>query len=129
MRKITLFALALVFGLLCSAAIAFAQHDLTPAEAATTGDRYATVCGKVVQTVYMPELTYKPTFLYVDKPFPNQTFEIVIWGSDRNRFLLTPELMFTGKDVCVQGALVKLFGIPQIVVAQPAQINVVKSEG
>jgi len=46
----------------------------------------ATVCGIVVSPVYRPDVRGQPTFLNLDRPYPNQDFIAVIRGEDRAAF-------------------------------------------
>ena len=38
------------------------------------------VCGTVVAAQYLPQAPGRPTFLNIDEPYPNQRFNVVIWG-------------------------------------------------
>src|SRR6476620_10630518 len=76
---------------------AFAQKRLTTAEAREHIGEVATVCGTVVSTRYAASTKGKPTFLNLDKPYPNQVFTIVIWGSDRDKFG-RPEVEYSEKQ-------------------------------
>src|SRR5271169_5047290 len=80
-------AVALVGSL---ALAALAQKKLTAAEAKEHFGDNATVCGEVVSTRYAASSKGQPTFLNLDKPYPNQIFTVVIWGSNRSKFK-TPE--------------------------------------
>ena len=64
----------------------------------------------------------QPTFLNLDKPYPNPIFAILIWGSNRGKFG-TPENEFRGKRVCVTGKITEYRGSPEIVADSPAQIK------
>jgi DNA/RNA endonuclease YhcR with UshA esterase domain len=64
----------------------------------------------------------------LDKPYPNQIFTVVIWGSDRAKFG-EPEATFRGKSVCVTGKIKEFRGVPEVIVYEPSQIKVqTKSE-
>src|SRR5437763_5493062 len=65
---------------------AFAQKTLSTSEAKDHIGEMATVCGTVVSTRYAATTKGRPTFLNLDKPYPNQIFTVVIWGSDRDKF-------------------------------------------
>ena len=69
---------------------ALASQSLTPAEARNHISETATVCGKVASTHYAPRSHGQPTFINLDKPYPNSPFTVVIWGFDREKFG-TPE--------------------------------------
>lgn len=88
------------------------------------GER-ATVCGKVVSTHYASKTRGEPTFLNLDEEFPKQVFTIVIWGSDRPKFV-QPEEKYLDKNVCVTGKVISYRGIPEIAASQPNQIELEK---
>lgn len=118
-----------VFGLLFALSavnLSFAQDSVIPELESRNNQRLVTVCGTVAEIIYMPELANQPTFIYLDKPFPNQVFEIVIWGNTRPRFQNSPEQMFSGKQVCVEGVVVSFMGVPQIIIDEPTQITAVQ---
>jgi hypothetical protein len=102
--------------------IALAQKRLTPAEAKEHFGETATVCGDVVSTRYAATTKGQPTFLNLDKPYPNQIFTIVIWGNNRSKFG-TPEDDYKGKRICVSGKITAYAGLPEIVVDDPKQIR------
>ena len=64
-----------------------------------------------------------PTFLNIDKSYPNQVFAVVIWGSDRPKFG-DPERAYSGKHICVNGEISIFRGSPEVVAYEPAQIKV-----
>jgi outer membrane biosynthesis protein TonB len=66
-----------------------------------------TVCGIVVAAQYLPDRPGRPTFLNIDKPYPNQRFNVVIWGEQRRAFPLDakPEVAMLGKEICVTGEI------------------------
>jgi hypothetical protein len=66
--------------------------------------------------------TGQPTFLNLAKPYPNQVFTAVIWGSDRSKFG-TPETSLNGKQVCVTGRIELYRGKPEIVVHDTNQLK------
>ena len=82
----------------------------------------ATVCGKVVGTYYAKKSKGEPTFLNLDKAYPNQVFTIVIWGEDRTLFK-NPQKRYKGKNICVTGYIESFRGVPQITVRTPSQIK------
>jgi hypothetical protein len=96
---------------------------ITAAEAKDHIGEKATVCGKVVSTHYAADIRGKPTFLDLDSPYPDQTFTIVIRGSDRAKFG-EPEVTYRQKSVCVTGKIKELLGVPGIVASDPAQIKI-----
>lgn len=100
-----------------------AQKKITPSEAKEHYGENATVCGEVVSARYAESSKGQPTFLNLDKPFPNQVFTIVIWGSNRSRFG-KPEDDFKDKKVCVTGKITAYAGLPEIVADDPKQIRI-----
>jgi len=100
-----------------------AQKKLSPAEAKDHFSETATVCGKVVSTRYAASTKGQPTFLNLDKPYPNQIFTIVIWGSNRTKFG-TPEINYKGKRICVTGKITEYRGVPELAADAPTQITV-----
>jgi hypothetical protein len=64
-----------------------------------------------------------PTFLDLDKPYPNQIFTAVIFGTDRSKFG-APELSMRDKFVCVTGEIFLFQGTPEIALRDPAQLIV-----
>jgi hypothetical protein len=82
-----------------------------------------TVCGKVASTFFAQRSRGKPTFLNLDKPYPNHIFTAVIWINDRGKFEGPPEILFKDRAICVVGRITVFRGKPQIVVKDPSQIN------
>ena len=101
---------------------ALAEAPLRPEEAASHVGEEATVCGRVVSTHYAERSRGRPTFLNLDRPYPNHVFTVVIWGDDRPHFPTPPEELF-GERVCVHGRITSYRGRPQIVVTKPDQIR------
>src|ERR1700730_4623752 len=83
-----------------------AQKKLTAVEAKDHVGETATVCGNVVSTRYATSTKGRPTFLNLDKPYPDQVFTIVIWGSDSDKFR-RPEVEYSEKRICVTGKIVE----------------------
>jgi hypothetical protein len=100
-----------------------AQKKLTASEAKEHFGETATVCGAVVSTRYADSTKGQPTFLNLDKPYPNQVFTIVIWGDNRSKFG-KPENDYNGKRVCVTGKVTAYAGLPEIVAEDPKQLSI-----
>lgn len=98
---------------------------LTTAEAKSHIGQTATVCGTVKSTRYAETSNGKPTFLNLDKPYPNPTFTVVIFGTDREKFD-KPEVKYRDKEICVTGKITEFRGGPEIVVKEPKQIRIEK---
>ena len=118
-RRRALFAV--VAGMLLISLLAWGQQ-ISTSEAKNHIGENATVCGSVVSTRYAASARGAPTFLNLDKPYPDQVFTIVIWGSDRGKFG-NPEESFRNKRVCVSGQISNFRGVPEIVAKAPGQIK------
>lgn len=104
------------------AAFAHAGTAITASEAASHVGQSATVCGNVADGKYAARTKGQPTFLNLDKPYPNAIFTILIWGENRSRFG-TPETKYLEKRVCVTGKIQEYRGAPEIIATDPAQIR------
>ena len=98
-------------------------------EAAQHVGELAQVCGRVASTAHIAAVKGQPTFLNMERPYPDQPFNVVIWESARARFDAPPERAFDGKDICVTGLIETYDGKPQIVVTDPQQIVLVSPPG
>ena len=102
----------------------FAQaKQFTAAEAKHHIGEHASVCGKVVDTRYAAKTRGAPTFLNLDKAYPNPIFTVVIWGESREKFG-APEEKYRNQQVCVEGEITNYRGTPEIVASDPAQIKI-----
>lgn len=119
-RVITVVAALCMFGW-CAGA--FGGDSISASESAQHVGETATVCGTVASAKYVTTSKGQPTFLNLDKAYPNQLFTAVIWGDDRGRFQSPPEVAFDGKRICVSGVIATFRGKPQIVVRDPKQIG------
>ena len=120
MLRVRIAVLLLSAGFLAHPALA--QKRISPSEAKDHVGEVATVCGDVASTHYAHSTKGQPTFLNLDRPYPNPIFTILIWGSNRGKFG-TPENEFRGKRVCVTGKIMEYRGSPEIVADSPAQIK------
>ena len=112
----------LAIACLAIAGAASAQATLNPADAAGHVGQQATICGLVASAKYSPRSKGAPTFLNLDKPYPDQIFTVLIWGSARTKFTSPPESL-QGTNICVTGQISSFRGAPEIVVNQPSQIS------
>jgi DNA/RNA endonuclease YhcR with UshA esterase domain len=112
----------LTFVLLTMSSYGYAQTSISAPEAKNHAGESATVCGKVVSTHYAERSRGNPTFINLDKPYPNQVFTILIWGSDRSKFG-DPEEKYRGKQVCVTGTITMYRGSAEVVAHEPSQIK------
>ena len=121
MLRVPIAVLLLSVGFLAHPALA--QKRISTSEAKDHVGEVATVCGEVASTHYAPSTKGQPTFLNLDKPYPNPVFTILIWGSDRSKFGV-PENEYKGKRVCVTGKIAAYRGAPEIVANDPGQIKI-----
>ncbi len=104
-----------------------AQITISAEQASKHIGETATVCGKVVDARYASSSKGRPTFLNLDKPYPNQIFTVVIWGEDRDKFG-KPEEKYKDKYICVTGKIISYRGIPEIIAKDPSQIKIVEKQ-
>jgi hypothetical protein len=109
--------------LLLLSTICAAQSSLSAAEAKNHIGEKATVCGEVASTHYAAKTKGSPTFINLDKPYPNQIFTVLIWGSDRGKFG-NPDQSYMGKHICATGTIKDFRGVAEIVAYEPSQIAV-----
>lgn len=102
--------------------LAYSTDSITPSQASHYVGQYAQVCGIVASATYAERDRGQPTFLNLDRAFPNHVFTAVIWGSNRTKFSYRPESL-KGKRICVDGRIEEYRGKPQIEVYQPSQIE------
>jgi hypothetical protein len=110
---------ALLLAISCPA---LAEVQLTAVQAKSHVGEKAKVCGTVASAKYLPRSKGMPTFLNLDKPFPDQIFTAVIWGHDRPRFPTPPE-SWGGSIICVSGFITSYRDVPEIIVNHPSQIS------
>jgi hypothetical protein len=83
---------------------AFAQE---PSEAVAAADAWRAkgseqkVCGQIVDTSYATSVPNAPTYLYLDRPRPEQVFTVEIPSAKRDLFGDDPEKSLKGKNICV----------------------------
>lgn len=82
-----------------------ASPTITTAEAKAFIGREATVCGIVKSARSAANSNRRPTFLNLDKPYPQQVFTIVIFEENRSKFAVPPEEQFKDKSICVTGKI------------------------
>jgi hypothetical protein len=121
MRRAVFLLISFVFFL--SSLQLLAQSTYTADQAKSHIGERATVCGLVASAHYAASSKGQPTFLNLNKPYPNQIFTVLIWGSDRAKFG-APERDFTKKNICVTGTIEQFRGAAEIIARSPSQIAV-----
>ena len=114
---------ASIFGFLLSASIVFSADVISPEDAINHIGQQGTVCGNVASTHYASRSKGQPTFINLNRPYPNQIFTVLIWGSDRSRFPGAPEDYYRSKRICVSGKIQQYRGTPEIIVKSANQIR------
>jgi hypothetical protein len=113
------------FVVLTSFVVNAQSKKLTAVEARAHIGEQATVCGKVASTRYAATTRGRPTFLNLDKAYPNQVFTVLIWGDSREKFG-APEQTYRDKQICVTGKITEYRNAPEIVANEPQNIEVQK---
>ena len=111
-----------IFAVCTMFSVAAHAGSLSPEDSANHVGETATVCGPVVSATYLPQAPQSPTFLDLGKPFPNQIFSAIIFGSDRPKFG-TPETSMRDKSICVTGTIFLYQGKPKIILHDPRQLS------
>jgi hypothetical protein len=96
---------------------------VTAEEAGDLVGERAVVCGHVVNATFASGTGGQPTFLNLERPFPDQFFDVVIWGRDRGRFDRPPEAFYADIRICVAGRITTHQGVPRIEVSTPEQVR------
>jgi len=122
-----IFLSAAVFSGVCF--VLLAGEVITTSQAIQYVGTNQTVSGRVVSVRYAAGSKGKPTFLNLDKPYPEQIFTVVIWGFDRSKFPEPPEKLYQGKKIRVTGLIKVYRGIPEITISSPEQIEVEETSG
>ena len=90
---------------------------IAPEDAMAHLGQIGTVCGEVASSKYATSVNGRPTYLNIDKPYPDHIFTAVIWDTHRAQFG-APEQRYKGKWVCVTGRITAYQGVPQIEVQE-----------
>ncbi len=85
------------------------------------GDKIVSVKGKVMST-YETRGEKKSVVLNFGKPYPDQTFQVIIYEKDIYKFHTEPKEFFKDKDLIVRGKVNMVKGKPSITVIKPEQI-------
>lgn len=85
-----------------------------------------TVCGRVVSTKFSENGKANPTYINLDKKFPDQVFTLVIFGKDRVNFSYEPEKYLYNKTICIKGKVGEWGGTPQMVISEESAIEVLE---
>jgi micrococcal nuclease len=108
--------------LLCSTLRVLADQSIPATEAAKHVGEKATVCGVVASANYASSRKGQPTFLNLDKPYPNAIFTALIWGENRSKFN-EPEVRLRDKRICTTGKITLYGGVPEMVLRERSQLR------
>ncbi|MFO1464104.1 MAG: DNA-binding protein [bacterium] len=100
-----------------------ARGPLSPEQALSFVGSFQTGCGTVVSAKYHSAGRRAPTFLNLDRPYPDHIFTALIWGEDRGKFPYPPEQALANKRICVSGVIENYKGRAEIIVREPSQIS------
>jgi DNA/RNA endonuclease YhcR with UshA esterase domain len=118
MSAVKLFSASMVFALWSFSTTA---ATISPEDAPRHVGETAMVCGEVASAKSASSSRSQPTFLDLNRPYPNAPFTAVIFGSDRPKFG-TPETALRGKRICVTGQIRDYRGKPEIILSDPSQL-------
>src|ERR1700679_657546 len=79
--------------------------SLAPEEAWRYIGKNEIVCGQVVDASYVKSAQDSTTYLFLERPSPEQVFTVVIPIEKRDLFGENPEKMLKGKRVCITGKI------------------------
>ena len=104
----------------------FGKGKINTVQARDFIGKEACVCGKVVSTKFNENGKTNPTYINLDKKYPEQVFTVMIFGQDRSNFSYKPEDFLQGKTICVKGKVTEYKGTPQIIANKEKQVEVVE---
>ncbi len=110
------FAEGLMRVFICALGFVLASTTLLPqqipaTDAAKHVGENATVCGTIASEHMATSSKGTPTFINLDRPYPNQVFTLLIWGDDKDHVGKMPE---SGR-ICGVGVITEYRGSPEIV--------------
>lgn len=100
----------IMLGLILCHAISFAQTIPASEEAKHVGE-HATVCRTIAGSHTATRSRGTPTFINLDRPYPDQVFTLLIWGSDRDQ---VGAVSGPGR-ICATGVITVFHGSAEIV--------------
>lgn len=118
-KRLSAFLLSITF------VIPIYARTLSTSEASQHVGENATVCGVVAGVHTATRSRGEPTFVNLDKSYPNQVFTILIWMEDLRNFSPAPST-WDGKRVCATGTISSYRGVPEIVAKEARQVTLPK---
>ncbi len=96
---------------------------VSPDSAKYFGDKIVSVKGKVMST-YETHGEKKSLVLNLGHPFPDQTFQVVIYEKDISKFHENPKEFFLDKELIFHGKVTLTKGKPSMMIVKPEQISI-----
>jgi len=103
-------------------------HALEAKDAENHVGETATVCGNVVATNWLFSEPGHPTWLNINRAYPNLRFNVVIWGEQRRAWPLSgkPEVVYLDRQICVTGLISSYQTWTQIQDVEKSDIQVIE---
>jgi len=84
-----------------------------------------TICSKVIDT-YVSKHEDETTFINFGKPYPNNSFTVVIYAKDLDNFKYSPTNYLKGKVICITGKITIYKDKPQMIVEGEEAVKIEK---
>ena len=98
-------------------------QTITAADATNHIGEQATVCGLVASKRVATGSQGTPTFINLDKPYPNESFTVLVWEREKASVGLLP----ASGQLCVSGPIALYRGVPEIILHGAASWYVPKA--
>ena len=99
-------------------------QTISAADAKNHIGEQSTVCGLVAGKHTASQSRGTPTFIDLDKPYPSQSFTVVVWERDKGTVGSLPN----GGKLCVTGTVTRYHGGAEIVLHDAASWHVPKAQ-
>lgn len=117
MKKIALFV-----ALICGMQTVYAQ--IIPLDSISYYEGKTITINSKVQNTYVSNGEKKTVFLNFGKPFPNETFKVVIFENDLIHFKYAPSEFLKNKQVEITGRVLIYNKRPQMIITNESQIKI-----
>jgi len=104
----------------------YGNNKINTLEAKDMIGKQCTVCGKAVSIKFVENGKSNPTYINLDKKFPDQLFTIVIYENVRNKLSYIPEEKLMNKEICISGKVEQYKGVPQIILQNEKAIELIE---
>jgi endonuclease G len=106
--------------------VKMSEGQITAGQAKYFVGEETTVCGTAVSTKFNENGKANPTYINIDKKFPDHEFTVVIFGKNRVNFSYEPEKYLFNRKVCITGTVEEWKGIPQMIIDHERAIVVLE---